>query len=827
MESSSSSDDASVFETSQLKRGATTEQDVLIFEPQVDYKPVPRKRVDEDIPVWRVRFDLATDPSRAFGLDINGEVVLGRGPTSATDIDLSEFDAAKLGVSREHLKLRPTGTRLFVIDLESTNGTYRNGHPVGVKNPEGLNHGDTLSLGRLQFTVRIIERPTGHTAKLIQKADLAEALIQTAKAITSQLELAEVLNQVAEAAVGLISAGEVGVWLRDRESGELFLEAEGGIEDERVKRMRLPVTKDSLAGQVLESGKPVRASREPGGDQIKVKTGYLVESLLYVPLTIGGEAIGVLMAAHREEGKKFSEEDEKLLVSVADLAAIAVQNSRAYQLTNEALARRVDELATLNELSHAVSATLDLDKVHDVLIEHIGRHWEVKAARLWLVDQTTKTVSSFDALYGRDDDGPGAHFEVGKGIVGGVAKSGKPIMVSNVKNHKSYDADIDTAAGVTAKNMACVPLFVADQVVGVLGLFNKQKGNFREHDLERLQAFASPVATAIENARLFARSERERATVQATANSLSQPLMILSDEGAVIISNEPANKLLDTHMAQVFDGLSEGVGQTTEIAVGDETYITTTQHSPGVGTIVIMQDITYVKKLERARTEFIQALSHDLKSPLTSIKGWTDLLNAYGQLSDQATKFVGQIRSAADRVLEMVGQLLTVALLSDTARKREEVCDLAEIVANVVGDLEGAALAKSIKLESKQIGQPYKIQGDCTHLYRSVLNLVDNAIKYPARDTTVAIALTYWGETVTVQVRDQGPGIPEEDLPHIFERYYRGQQVQETESGVGLGLAMVRATARAHGGEATARNLPDGGAEFTITLPAKPVEEDE
>lgn len=817
--------------TGQLERD--TAQDVSIFETKVTYRAVPNKIMKPNQPVWRVRFDLATDPSKAFGLDINGEVTLGRGLPDAPDyVDLKDFEAESMGVSRRHAMLRPTGTTIYVIDLNSTNGTFRNGHFIGVKTPYALSNGDTLTLGRLQFVVRIIQRPKGHTSQLLEKADLADALTLTAKAITSQLHLDEVLNQVADTAMSLLNAGEIGVWLVDPKSTELFLEAERGIEDETVKHLRIPVSGDSPAAKVVKTGESVRASRRPGENQIKVKTDYLVESLIFVPISLAGETIGVLSATHREAGKPFTARDEKVLESIADFAAIAVQNSRTYQYTDQALARRVKELAALNELSYAVSSSLDLKKVHKILMAQIEKHWKVEGAGLWLFDEKDPRKLK---LYGNREKEKPVRIESGKGIIGKVAEKGKPVIVKDVSKALAYDKETDTIGDITVKNMACVPLIVAEEPVGVLALFNKEEDeSFNDQDIERLSAFANPVATAIENARLFSESEHTRAIVVATANSVSQPLLILDDSGEVIISNNAAKSLLKTNMADVFEGISTGVGQTIETEIGDQTYITTTQHSPELGTFVVMQDITYVKRLEKARTEFIQALSHDIKSPLTSIKGWGHLLQAYGELNEQDSKFVSQIQTAADRVLQMVTQLLDIALLEEKPETAEADCHLSKLVKNAVEDLEGAALAKKIKIELKESGTPYKIKGDSTHLYRSILNLIDNAIKYSPEETQVSVALTFWGETITIQVRDDGPGIPEKDLPYVFDRFYRGEAEEGKEGGVGLGLATVKTIVEAHSGLVSAQNIPNHGAEFTITLPAasgtkelKPPKDDE
>lgn len=811
--------------STQLTRTEKLENEIELsaIEPQVSYRAVPFS----DIPrgrlqtVWRVRFDLASDTSKCFGLDINGEVILGRGSEGSELVDLTPFGADEMGMSRRHVLLRPTVEKLYVIDMGSTNGTWRNGHPIGINSPYPLVNGDSLTMGKLQFIVWIIERPRGGTAVLQGKADLADALSQAAKSITSALDVEEVLDQIIDVAVSLTSSGEMGIWLVDPHTNELFLEAQQGIRDERIQHMRIPVSGDSLAGQVIRDGKPYRASRAAEGDQIKLKTDYLVEAVLYVPLIVGGVPIGVLAAAHREAGKSFSDRDEKLLSAIADFAAIAIQNSRQYQTTDQALARRVKELASLNELTQSINASLDLNTCHSILMDEVHKQWKVEATTLWLVNETSQTLSPyFVAQQAANGGTPQIAFPLGRGLVGKVAQNGRASYSNNALHHPDYSTDIDKITGGLLKSMACAPLVVQEQVVGVLALYNKEDGSFDEDDLRRLQGFANLAATAVQHARLFAESERERAIVHATAETLSQPLMILSEDGQVVISNQAARNLLETQMAEVFEGISKGVGRTTELALEGNTYITTVEQAPGTGFIVVMQDMTYVKQLERARVEFAQALTHDLKSPLTSIRAWSQLLESHARLEGPVASFPDRILKASERMLMMIEQLLDIALLTESPESQYVPCDLVRVINRAVGDLEGAALAKSIALETKITGTPCPVKGDEIRLYRSTLNLIDNAIKYAPTETQVTVELAFDDKSTVIRVRDRGPGIPKEDIPRLFDKYYRGQQIQSEHSGIGLGLTLVRITAEAHGGVASVRNADGGGAEFSITLPA-------
>jgi signal transduction histidine kinase len=159
-------------------------------------------------------------------------------------------------------------------------------------------------------------------------------------------------------------------------------------------------------------------------------------------------------------------------------------------------------------------------------------------------------------------------------------------------------------------------------------------------------------------------------------------------------------------------------------------------------------------------------------------------------------------------------------MLNEDQTMHHSTCDLVEIANRATADMHGMASAKSTSLDFQLIGDPYFIKGDAAHLYHSVLNLIDNAIRYSPNGSQVAVALFFGQNDIIIRVRDTGPGIPEDDLPLLFDRYFRGKPSAGGQTGVGLGLEMVRATVDAHRGTVIARNVEGAGAEFIITLPA-------
>ncbi len=784
-----------------------------VLEEEFSYQPIPFLKVDErKQPVWRVRFSLEA-AQHELGLEINDEIHLGRGKNESNLLDLTPYDAEKLGVSRRHVALRPTPSNLFVVDLGSTNGTRRNGRSIGLNTPYALADGDVLTLGNLQMTVHIVKRPYMQTSPIKQRPDLVDALAQIGQAITSQLNLDEVLNQVVSTAMTITSAGETSIWLVDEGTGELFLEARKGIDDTKLRRTRMPINENTPAGRVIKTGKPIRTKSEPGEASQQVMTGYLVEALAYVPISLGGVTFGVLAAAHREPGKSFDDYDERLLNAVADYAAIAVQNARLYQATDQALNERVRELGAINELTQTVSASLDMDEVYRVLVEQVKRHMPVAQVHLYLRDERQPVLRPF----GQAPELP--NYPLGRGILGQVVAQGQSIITNNIAAYPNFDEQLDAIAPQAEAPMAAVPLKVKGDVVGVLVLHSQPGRLFSEEDAALLRSFANPAATAVENARLYANTARQRGAILAMGNTLSEPLTILDEIGNVLVSNEAAQRLLMTNMSQFFAAISNSVGRTIEVQIGEETYLSTTEHVEGIGTIVMMQDITYVKRLEKDRSEFMHMLSHDLKNPLMAVTGYANLLERTETLGERGKRFLDEINEAADRMLDMITQLLETVIQEDAIQLVQEEVDFQQVVDQVVHDTEGSALPKSIRVISDVEGVPHTINGDNLRLYHMLLNLVDNAIKYSPDSTKVTITTCYDLKNLVIKVADQGPGIPEQDLPYVFDKFFRGIQEGLFTKGSGVGLSAVKGIVTAHQGTIRVENLPEKGALFTVELP--------
>jgi len=242
-----------------------------------------------------------------------------------------------------------------------------------------------------------------------------------------------------------------------------------------------------------------------------------------------------------------------------------------------------------------------------------------------------------------------------------------------------------------------------------------------------------------------------------------------------------------------------------------------------IGVLVVMNDVTRLHKLEQMRSEFVANVSHELKTPITSIKGFVEtLLEGAIDKPLDARRFLEIILRHADRLNALLEDLLSLSRLEQETERKEIKLQRMKIR----GILEAAVQNCAYKAGEKKISVGLdclpEIEGDveATLLEQAVVNLIDNAIKYSEPSTSVKVEAAVRGGEVLISVIDQGRGIDKAHLPRIFERFYRVDKARSRqEGGTGLGLAIVKHIAQAHGGYASVESTPGRGSVFFIHLP--------
>ncbi|MDE2489668.1 MAG: PAS domain-containing protein [Elusimicrobia bacterium] len=241
------------------------------------------------------------------------------------------------------------------------------------------------------------------------------------------------------------------------------------------------------------------------------------------------------------------------------------------------------------------------------------------------------------------------------------------------------------------------------------------------------------------------------------------------------------------------------------------------------GALVVLHDITRLRRLEAVRRDFVANVGHELRTPLASIKGFAETLRE-GALNDKehAPEFVRTIETHADRLSKLVDDLLDLSAIESGHRApRLEPVALGPLCAEVARELAPQAEAAGVTVRVAPMEGLPPARADREHLRQIVANLVDNALKYNERGGSVEVSGEDLGGRVRLTVRDTGVGIPEGDLPRVFERFYRVDKARSREAGgTGLGLSIVKHLTEAQGGEVSVESRQPGGSAFRVTLPA-------
>jgi two-component system OmpR family sensor kinase len=224
------------------------------------------------------------------------------------------------------------------------------------------------------------------------------------------------------------------------------------------------------------------------------------------------------------------------------------------------------------------------------------------------------------------------------------------------------------------------------------------------------------------------------------------------------------------------------------------------------------------KSEERVR-QFVADASHELRTPLASIRGYAELTRREQEpVPVGVTHAIGRVESEAIRMTALVDDLLLLARLDAGRPLDHETVDLTEMVVNAVSDAHAASPAHIWQLDLPD--EPVEVQGDPARLHQIVANLLGNARTHTLPGTVVRTSIVRTGDEVLLKVRDNGPGVPPELQPHVFQRFARGDSSRNRAAGsTGLGLSIVAAVAQAHGGSVSLDSQP-GDTTFTVHLPA-------
>lgn len=382
--------------------------------------------------------------------------------------------------------------------------------------------------------------------------------------------------------------------------------------------------------------------------------------------------------------------------------------------------------------------------------------------------------------------------------------------------------------------IALIVILVAALAVSALG-WHAAARRLRE---ERLRA-----ADLADELRQRAPLEARLATLHALSEVAYEALMLVDAKHRILHLNEEARRLFGFDPSRMADMpatlmsvtrhheldeavsrvLEEGEDLDLQIKVREGTYrVRTLRHETPSGPVVALalQDVTELQRLGRARRDMVANISHELRTPITSIHLLVDTLLRDGDFArPQTAERLHKIAAEADILQQMAQELLDLSMIeSGRAEFIFTPLDIAEVFAEVAEHFAEQAERKKVSVEM-QAPVGLKVLADAHHLHRALGNLMHNAIKFSPQGGTVRLAAEVRGDQALISVTDNGPGIPVDERQRVFERFYRGDRARSG-SGTGLGLAIAKHIVEAHGGTIWAEESPTPpGARLCFTLP--------
>ena len=392
--------------------------------------------------------------------------------------------------------------------------------------------------------------------------------------------------------------------------------------------------------------------------------------------------------------------------------------------------------------------------------------------------------------------------------------------------------------------LAAVALYHENRYYGVLWAAFTQPHQFTEEEMRFLSTLAGQAALAAANARLYLTAEVGRQRLGAILASTPDPVLVTDQQNRLILTNPAAKRALGglagaeglpaeraISQQELRDLLLEleGGQQSAEVVMPDgKVYFATASSviadGRPVGRVCMMQDVTHFKELDALKSDFVSSVSHDLRSPLTLMRGYATMLEMAGMLNEQQKGYVAKIVVGVESMTRMVNNLLDLGRIDAGVGLQVEKTAVMDIVKAVMEPLQLIADQKNIELTQTITSDlPVTIEADRALLQQAVYNLVENAIKYTPENGRVTLRIRTRPPVLQFEVQDTGIGIAPLDLPRLFEKFFRGSQREaRAQRGSGLGLAIVRSIAERHGGKVWVESVLGQGSTFFLLIPFNP-----
>lgn len=543
--------------------------------------------------------------------------------------------------------------------------------------------------------------------------------------------------------------------------------------------------------------------------------------------------------ANRIGGKN----SRKLVVIFKDITKIRESQKNLHQY--------IRKLELLNKTSEELLYADDPKNILQTLCRSVMEYLDCHVFLNFLVDREKGKLrlNACEGLTGAERKSL-EWLDFGVAVCGYVARSGKRVIAEHIPDSKDARTDLIRGMGITA--YCCHPLNTADgTVAGTLSFGAKNRETFKKDDIELMKAVANQISTALSQQKIKAEVRQRERQLQNIIDSTPDIICVKDPEGKFVTVNrtlkdmlgrsqeelkgktdydlfaeEEAEKFRQHDKRIIETGIPQQVEETVTVNNGYHVFLANKfplydSHGSISAVGTVSTDITDRKKLEEKKDEFLSMASHELKTPLTSIKVYIQLLERIikDMGNDKAIALISKTDIYIDRLNSLISDLLDVSKIqAGKLQLTKETFDIRDLVRQGIESIQLTSRHHTIELNGT-ISHP--VSGDRNRLEQVLVNFLTNAIKYsPGKDRVVVSTRRVNGE-IRVSVTDFGIGIPKEKQKMLFSRFYRVDEDKQQFPGLGIGLYISSEIIKLHNGRVWMKSIPGKGSTFSFSLPVE------
>jgi two-component system phosphate regulon sensor histidine kinase PhoR len=549
-----------------------------------------------------------------------------------------------------------------------------------------------------------------------------------------------------------------------------------------------------------------------------------------------------------------------IFIIIALCGFFVISKAREQEREKQALTSLFDqadtkrrELSTLYAVSLKFASTLDDEEMMAILLENARDLVPNDAISVSLLEEPGQLKVKASLGFGLGD--------IGRLVVKGEnnplyvsASAVLPVILRDAKEDPRFRQFLND---VKFTSMIVVPLYASSSVIGVISCFSKTSDAFDDDAARILLTLSSEAALALEKASLYKTTLEDKTKIETIINSLTDGLIVIDQQSRLVLANPFISRLIgievddydaplplmleksryDIEFKEVSfsDALEKvligGENLKNELLIATvppiifQVFWVPLKDLEGKigGAVILLHDITDFVELDRMKSDFISIVSHELKTPLTSIKGFVRLLAAerVGPVTEKQRHYLEIVQKQTESLTLLINDLLDLSKIeAGIIEVRHEPVLLSELVRGVIMQLDNMAQEKGTVLKIEIPKDLPLVSGDTDRLNQVFMNLIHNAIKFTPQGGEITIKATSMGEDCLVKVMDTGIGISSQDLSKIFNKFYQvDSSSTRQQSGTGLGLPISRQLVSAHGGEMWVNSTKGKGTTFSFTLP--------